>query len=242
MPGRHSALVIGASSGIGLELTRQLAAQDYRLGIAARRKNLLDQQATGLPQICCVRAMDISQPDEALKIFAGMLEEMAPIDHVFLSAGTGYVNPELNQEWEAETIRVNALGFAALAAHSWKFFLQQGHGHLTGITSVAAVRGTPPAPAYNATKSFCSSYLLSLRLRALESKLPIFVTEIRPGFVDTAMMKADRPFWVVTPKVAAHKILAAVARKKSVAYVPRRWFWLAWLLRRLPDRILAQMG
>lgn len=242
MPPQPSAIIIGASSGIGLALTRQLAARNYRLGTAARRKHLLDQHAAELPQIRCVRAMDIAEPAAAVKIFTEMLAELAPVDFVFLCSGTGHVNPDLRWDWEEEAIRVNTLGFAALAGQAWNFFLKQGHGHLTGITSVAAARGLAAAPAYNATKIFCSSYLESVRLRALHSRLPIFVTEIRPGFVDTAMMHAGRAFWVATPELAASQILAAVRRKKPLAYVTRRWFWIACLMRLLPARVLAKMA
>ena len=66
---RPSAIMIGASSGIGLALCRHLAARDYRIGIAARRKSLLDEAAASIPQVCCVSALDLSQPDEALQYF-----------------------------------------------------------------------------------------------------------------------------------------------------------------------------
>src|SRR6185436_6163078 len=192
---RPSAIIIGASSGIGLELCQLLANRGYRIGIAARRKHLLDEQAALFPEVCCVRTMDVSQPAEASQTFESMLQALAPVDFVYLSAGTGHLNPDLKWELEEETIRVNTLGFAALASSAVSFFTKQGHGHLVGITSVAAVRGSPAAPAYGATKAFASQYLESLGLRARRSGLPIFVTEIRPGFVDTAMMKTEKPFW-----------------------------------------------
>jgi short-subunit dehydrogenase len=186
---KPSAIIIGASSGIGLELCRHLAAKGYRIGIAARRKSLLDETAAALPQVCCVSTIDLSKPDEALQYFKIMLEDVAPVDFVYLCAGTGHPNPDLVWKLEDETIRVNALGFAALASSSMSFFLKQGHGHLVGITSVAAVRGSSAAPAYGATKAFESHYLESLQIRARRSGARIFVTEVRPGFVDTAMMK-----------------------------------------------------
>jgi NADP-dependent 3-hydroxy acid dehydrogenase YdfG len=179
---KPSAIIIGASSGIGLELCRHLAAKDYRIGIAARRKSLLDETAASLPQVSCVSKIDLSQPDEALQYFEAILECVAPVDFVYLCAGTGHLNPDLIWKLEEETIRINTLGFAALASRTITFFLKQGHGHLVGITSVAAVRGSSAAPAYGATKAFESHYLESLRIRARRSGTPIFVTEIRPWF------------------------------------------------------------
>jgi short-subunit dehydrogenase len=239
---KPSAIIIGASSGIGPELCRHLAAKDYRIGIGARRKSLLDETAASLPQVSCVSKIDLSQPDEALQYFATILESVAPVDFVYHCAGTGHLNPDLIWKLEEETIRVNTLGFTALASSAMTFFLKQGHGHLVGITSVAAVRGSSAAPAYGATKAFESHYLESLRIRARRSGAPIFVTEIRPGFVDTAMMETDRPFWVSTPALAASQVAAAAEARKSIAYVTRRWRLVAWLLRFLPSMIYARVA
>ena len=237
-----SAIIIGASSGIGLALCQQLAGKDFRLGIAARRQALLDAAAATHPQVSCVRDMDLAQPEEALKCFESMLTALSPVDYVYLCAGTGHLNPQLEWKLEEETIRVNALGFTALASRAMSFFLQQKRGHLVGITSVAAVRGSTAAPAYGATKAFESHYLQSLRLVARRSNLPVYVTEIRPGFVDTAMMKTPHPFWVASPTEAARQIVAAVEARKSLAYVTRRWCAVAWLMKLLPEAVYARLG
>jgi short-subunit dehydrogenase len=90
-------MIIGASSGIGFELCRRPAGRDYRIGIAARRKSLLDKQAASFPQVCCVRHMDVSLPDEALRCFESMLEAVGRVDLVYLCAGTGHLNPNLQR-------------------------------------------------------------------------------------------------------------------------------------------------
>jgi short-subunit dehydrogenase len=185
--------------------------------------------------------MDISQPDDARKIFSEMLTELGRVDFIYLNAGTGYQNPDLHWDLEEETIRVNVLGFAALATAAWEFFLKQGHGHLIGITSVAAMRGSRIAPAYGASKAFDANLLEALRLRAWKAKLPIHVTEIRPGFVDTAMAKSPQRFWVAPTPVAVRQIIRAVENKKSVAYVTRRWRLIACLMKLMPARLFAKL-
>lgn len=237
-----SAIIIGASSGIGLELCRHLAGQGYRLGIAARRKALLDEIAAIIPQVGFVDEMDIALPEEALPRFEAMMMAIAPVDFVFLCAGTGHPNPELKWELEAETVRINALGFAAMASKALSFFLKQGHGHLVGITSVAAARGSGLAPAYGASKAFGSHYLEALRIRARRSGQPIHVTEIRPGFVDTAMLKADRPFWVIPPAEAARRIASVALTRKPLAYVPPRWGMVAFLMTHMPRTLFERLG
>lgn len=236
----RSAIIIGASSGIGLALAHLLASRGLRLGLAARRTALLEQHAAVLPEVTCTQFLDVSEPAPAISTLEDMFRHLAPVDQIYLVAGTGHLNPELQWEPEEETIRVNALGFAALAGCALRLFSQQRHGHLVGISSVAAVRGSAAAPAYSASKAFASSYLEGLRYRARKSGLPIFVTEIRPGFVDTAMLRAPRPFWVVSPAVAAKQIVVAVEARRSVAYVPQRWQAIAWLLKLLPDAVFTK--
>jgi short-subunit dehydrogenase len=237
-----SAIVIGASSGIGLEIARACSRRGLRLGLAARRRALLEEHAKTFPNVAAVRALDASEPEAALRAFDELFQALAPVGRVYLCSGTGHNNPALDWSLEAETIRVNALGFAALAGAAMNRFLAQGHGHLIGITSVAAVRGAASAPAYAASKAFASNYLEGLHHRALRSGRPIFVTEVRPGFVDTAMMKADRPFWVASPETAAAQIIRAAEAGRKRVYVTPRWRLVAWLLSHLPDRMLAKAG
>jgi short-subunit dehydrogenase len=71
-------------------------------------------------------------------------------------------------------------------------FIKNGSGHLVGISSIAALRGDRHAPAYNASKAFESNYLKGIRHLVTKSKLPIAVTEIQAGFVDTPMAKGKK--------------------------------------------------
>jgi short-subunit dehydrogenase len=238
-----TALIIGASSGIGREIATQLAARGFRLGIAARNAKALAELSRILgPDHCVFEPFDIASTEAACGGFHRLCATLSDVDYVYLVAGTGFPNPTLDPALEEETVRVNCLGFAALAAEAMRLFRAQGRGHLVAITSVAAVRPSGQAPAYGASKAFASTYLEALRYWILQNKLPVFLTEIRPGFVDTAMLKAEKPFWVVSPQQAAADILKAVDRKKAMAYVPARWKWVALFLRFLPDGLYAKMG
>ena len=79
-----------------------------------------------------------------------------------------------------------------------------------------------------------STYLDGLRALGKVSDADITVTEIQPGFVDTAMMKAPKPFWPISADEAAQQIQRAVFRRPKHAYVPRRWALVAWILPLLP--------
>jgi short-subunit dehydrogenase len=67
-------------------------------------------------------------------------------------------------------------------------------------------------------------------------RVPIHVTEIRPGFVDTPMTRGQAGmFWVASPEKAALQIINAVQQKRKLVYVTRRWRLIAWLLQSMPD-------
>mgnify|MGYP001469401312 FL=1 len=121
------------------------------------------------------------------------------------------------------------------------YFLQRGSGHLVGISSIAALRGNSDAPAYNASKAFVSNYLEGLRIKAVKSRKPVFVTDILPGFVETRMAQGEGFFWVAKPERAAEQILAAIRAKKRRAFIPRRWRLIAFLMRFMPDFLIEKI-
>lgn len=232
---KPTAVIIGASSGIGKALAIQLHAAGYRVAVAARRLELLEQLNRDLNNSLICKKMDICKPVESQNILAGIAAELGRIDLLVLSSGTGEINQELDWGKEQPTISTNVLGFSAIAVATMNFFLSQGSGHLVGISSIAALRGNAIAPAYNASKAFVSNYLEGLRIKAVKSGKPIFVTDIRPGFVDTPMAQGEGLFWVASPEKAAKQIISAIKRRQKIAYVTRRWGLVAWLLKFMPD-------
>jgi short-subunit dehydrogenase len=207
--------------------------------VAARRIDLLEELSRNVPGIERARAVDVSEPEQAISILRSLLADLDSVDLVVISAGTGFLNPELDWEKEAKTIDVNVTGFAAVAGEAMGHFLEVGRGHLVGITSIAALRGGRLTPAYNASKAFESSYLGALRLKAIRAGVAVTVTEIQPGLVDTAMAQGENLFWLASPEKAARQIMRAIERKKKRAYVTRRWRLIAWFFKLAPDRLFA---
>jgi short-subunit dehydrogenase len=157
-----------------------------------------------------------------------------------ISAGTGFLNPNLSWELEKQTIDVNVSGFTALADAAMQYFMQSGRGHLVGISSLAALRGNRLAPAYNASKAFMSIYLQGLRYKVAGLGLPITITDIQPGFVDTAMAQSPSLFWVASTEKAANQIYTAIHRKRKQATITKRWRLFAWILKLAPDRFFER--
>lgn len=235
------AIIIGASSGIGRELAKVLARDGHTLGLVGRRVELLNALQEELPAPSFVRQIDVSQTSEAMGRLGGLIEDMGGADLIVISAGVGFINTELEWEKEKATIDVNVAGFAAMANVAVGHFIRQSSGHLVGISSIAALRGSGATPAYNASKAFVSNYMEGLRQKVHKLGLPIVVTDVQPGLVDTAMAQGDGLFWVAPPEKAAGQIYEVIKGRRRHAYVTRRWRSIAWLLKVMPGRVHRKM-
>ncbi len=133
-------------------------------------------------------------------------------------------------------------GFSCIVDFSYNYFKKQGFGHFVAISSIAALRGGRDAPAYNASKAFVSNYMEGLRCKARKESKNLTITDIRPGFVDTKMAQGDGLFWVAAPDVAAKQIVGIIKRKKEVGYVTKRWRFIAWLFKIMPNKIYDKLS
>ncbi len=235
------AIVIGASSGIGRELSKILFRNQYAVGIMARRIDLLLELRNEMSNDVLAEKIDVSETDSAKEILTNFIKKMDGVDLLVICAGTGHLNEELDWTLENETIITNVTGFAAIANVAVKHFIKNGSGHLVGISSIAALRGGRESPAYNASKAFESNYLEGLRQKVVKLGLPITITDIKPGFVKTAMAQGDGIFWAADADKAAKKIFNAIKRRKSSAYITRRWRLVAWLIKLLPGFVYERL-
>ena len=231
------AIIIGASSGIGKELTKIFASHGCEVGIAARRTDLLNEIIAEIPTKIYTATIDIKNTDIAIQSLAKLIKDVGDVDIIVISSGVGHMNSSLDWSKEKETIETNVSGFTAMAGVAMHYFIQKRSGHLVGISSVASIRGDNAGPAYSASKAFMSNYLEGLRKKVAKEKIDITITDIQPGFVDTAMSKGDGLFWVASPQKAAKQIYQAIQQKKKKAYITKRWAIIAWLLKIMPDFI-----
>ena len=235
------AIVIGASSGIGRELARLLVANDYFIAIVARRIDLLNELRNELANNVLVKRLDVSNTIDSIGLLSELIEEMGGVDLIVFAAGHGDINDDLEWELEHMSIATNVVGFTAVANVALRHFIKKKSGHLVAISSVAALRGGKASPAYNASKAYISNYLEGLRQKVTYLGLPIIITDIKPGFIDTAMAKGEGLFWVASAKKAATQIYDAIDKKKSQVYVTKRWRLVAWLLRVMPESLYNKL-
>ena len=235
------AIVIGATSGIGRALAERLAAEGYRVGVTGRRKALLEELAASRPGSFCYAAADIMDPAAACAALERLAGELGGMDLCVVSAGTGDLNPGLDYALEEPAIRTNVVGWTAAVDWAYGRFEERGGGHLVVITSVGGLRGGGAAPAYNASKAYQINYMEGLRQKATKSPYSIYTTDIRPGFVDTAMAKGEGLFWVTPVDKAVKQIKKAISKKKKVAFISKRWRYVTILFRLVPSAIYCRM-
>jgi len=217
----------------------------YVVGITGRRLPLLESLAQELctsevNSTCFTAQFDLTNVIETKREFSALLERMKRVDIVIISSGVGSTDTAHLLDDELATIAVNVAGFTTISNLAYHYFCQQGVGHLVGISSVAAIRGGPFA-SYNASKAYMSSYLEGLSCRASLGNPNIVISDIRPGFVDTAMAKGEGLFWVASADTAAQQIYSSILAKHRVAYVTRRWRLVAILLRLLPTILYKKL-
>lgn len=237
----QKAIIIGASSGMGRELAKVMAAHDYVVGVAAPQEELLASLRNEIPSPTYSCVLDVCN-DNARDKLNSLINQMGGVDIIVICAGIGPQNPDLLFSLDKQTIDVDVTGFSAMTTTSMHHFITQKHGHLVVISSIAGIRGNDTAPAYNASKAFISNYLQGLRKKITRENLNIDITDIKPGFVDTVMANTyEKPFWMISAHKAAHYIFCGIIHKKKIVYVAPRWRLVAWALYLAPDWIYNRL-
>jgi len=233
-------IIIGASSGIGWELAVQLAAKGFQLGLMARRTDRLEQLLDSLPGEHFIQSTDVCDPERAQQELTTLIERMGNVELIVVNSGVGRQEKKLDWVVEREMIDVNVRGFAAMSVVAMNYFVERGSGHLVGISSVFSHVTSGLMPTYAASKAFVSSYLNGIRSRAQYSGLPITITTVEPGFIDTPMVQG-RPFWMATVERAVAQMVQAILGKKNHIYITKRWRLVAWMLNITPQWLMRKL-
>lgn len=234
------AIVIGGTSGIGKALAELLLEQNYKVAISGVERDNLDYLKTSYPKNLIVKYIDCSKENCSVEI-NDLVNELGGMDLMIFSAGVGHLNKDIGYTVENKANQVNILGFTEVVDWSYRFFNKQGHGHLVAISSFAGLFGFRTSPAYTSAKGYQINYLEALRQKANHSKLPLFVTDIRPGFVDTDISKELKKFWSTSTENAAKYIYKAILKKKGIAYVTPRWKLMAIVVKLIPEWLRGRL-
>ena len=227
-------VVIGASSGMGMEVAKLLLAEGHTLGVAARREDRLQALKQLAPDRVEVAAIDVTAEDSAGRL-RELIDRLGGMDLYFHASGIGKQNRTLEPEIELNTMDTNAVGFTRMIGEAYRYFAERGEGHIAAITSIAGTKGLGPAPSYSATKAMQNTYLQALEQQANARGLKIRFTDIRPGFVDTDLLKGDFHYpMMLKPEKVARQIVRAIKGKRHIQVIDWRYAILTAFWRRIP--------
>lgn len=243
------AVVVGASSGIGAAIARQLAAEGHAVAVLARNKASLDGLSAEINKAAGeTRALayehDVTNFESISPAFERVLKDLGGIDVFVYCAGVmpAVAIDEFNFTKDYPMIETNLAGAIAWLGHAASLFQRMGDGHLVGISSVAGDRGRVLNPAYNASKAGLDTYLEALRNRL--TRHGVHVLTVKPGFVDTEMLKnsSSPKMLVITPEKTAAGVWKAIRGRKQVVYIPWFWRWIMLAVRMVPSFIFRRLS
>jgi len=239
-------IIIGATSGIGLELAKLFIDQGDRVGATGRRCHLLGDLQKQFPSQVVTECFDVMGDDNLFHL-ESLIEKLNGLDILVYNSGYGEVSASLDWKIDKQTTLTNVNGFVEIVNYTFNYFVKQGTGQIAATSSIAAVRENSQAPAYSASKAYMSIYmaglyLKALRLRKRDPKINIAITCVEPGFVSTKMAKGKGRFWEAPVEKAASQIFTAIQKRKRKAYITHRWTLIAWLLKWMPHFIIKRFA
>lgn len=228
------AIIIGATSGIGYEITRILISQGWKVGIAGRREERLKKIYSEFPEHIVYEQLDVND-ETATNGLETLINKLNGMDLFLLSSGIGYQNMKLDTTIELNTAKTNVEGFVRMTNAAFHYFSKTNKGHMAIISSIAGTKGLGVAPAYSATKCFQNCYLDALEQLAMMKKINLHFTDIRPGFVKTDLLNDGKKYpLLMETHYAANKIVSALNKKKRIAIIDWRYKLLVMGWRLIP--------
>jgi NAD(P)-dependent dehydrogenase (short-subunit alcohol dehydrogenase family) len=242
--------VVGASSGIGAAIARQLGAAGCRVALVARREQELHAVADAInaggeasAPLALPYPHDVTAYAEVPALFQRICRDLGGLDLIVYAAGVmpRIADDEYAFEKDRQILDVNVLGAVAWLNEAAQRFGQTGAGTIVGISSVAGDRGRRGNPVYCTSKAALTTYLEALRNRV--GRAGVAVVTVKPGPVDTPMTRGlDRLPLLISADEAARQTLAAARRRVPTAYVPRTWQPIMFALRQVPSALFRRLN
>lgn len=231
-----TALVTGASSGLGVDFARELAQRGASLVLVARREELLKKLQAELQERHGVSVMvvtlDLGDPAAPQTLFDHLKAHNVPVDILVNNAGFGVYGPELDIPWD-KTRQMLMLDIVALT-HLTKLFaremVRRGAGYILQVASIGAYQPSPTYAAYSAAKSYVRSFSQALNFELRGTG--VSSTAVCPGVTATEFLQVSgqkptayqRLLMMTSAEVAAIGVRAMLKRRYNV--VPGFLNWL----------------
>lgn len=235
-------VIVGATSGIGLEVAKLCIQAGWQIGTAGRREEALEKLRTQAPDLIVTESLDITR-DDAPEHLSRLIDKLGGMDIYLHCSGIGKRNTELHPDIEIDTLRTNGEGFVRMVTAAFGYFRAHGGGHLAVISSIAGTKGLGSAPAYSATKRMQNTYIDALAQLAHMEKLNIRFTDIRPGFVATPLLAGDGhyPMLMQVGKVAA-RIMKVLKRQRRRVVIDRRYAVMVFFWKMIPEWLWERLN
>jgi short-subunit dehydrogenase len=245
---RQRAIIVGASSGIGAALARQLANEGYTLALLARRTDLLstlcDEINASAGKHCALPyTHDVTDYDAVPGLLRKIVADLGGLDLFIYNPGISFPSGMKHYEFEKDrrVTEVNYLGALAWLNPVATMFHGLQAGQIVGISSVAGERGRVGNPSYNASKAALNCYLESLRNRL--TRRGVHVLTVKPGYVQTDMtVGLKKPLFTIPAERAAADICKAIRRRRQVIYTAPIWQLVMFVIRNIPSIIFRRLS
>jgi short-subunit dehydrogenase len=239
-----TALILGATSDMGIAIARKFASENYHIQLAARNTEQLLPFQSDL-QIryntkCTIHAFDALNFDSHRPFYDSLLPK--PDVTVFV---IGYMNDNEKTiaDWKdtQRTIDTNFTGAVSILNIIAEDYMNKKKGTIVGISSVAGNRGRQSNYIYGSAKAAFTAYLSGLRNRLY--KYNVHVVTVLPGFVYTKMTEHLQLPALLTakPEDVANAIYNATTGKKNVIYVKWFWRWIMTIITSVPEFIFKKL-
>lgn len=236
-----TAIIIGATSGIGREVTVRLLEDGWKVGITGRREERLkDIQGKYGEESVSYAIMDVRE-ESATKVLDGLLEKTGAPDLFLHCSGIGNQNLEIDEDIEMNLIRTNCDGMVRMVAHFVNYvkgnpaYDKRHKAHIGVVTSVAGTRGLGVSAAYSASKQMQTTYLQGLSQLSRMQMIPVTFSDIRPGFVATEILDPNQHYpFIMTVEKAGDCILRGLKRRKRIITFDWRFRAMVALWKHIP--------
>ncbi len=243
----RTALITGASAGIGRGLAERLAAKGTTVALVARRQDLLDEIKHGIEgrggRAVCL-AVDVSRPDDVVSVVERAAHDLDGLDLVVANAGIAGAVHSRDITWArvGPLLQLNVMGAIATLCAAIPDMVRRGRGHLCGVSSLAGIRGLPKTAPYSSSKAALSTFLESLYVDFHGTGID--VTDVRPGYIKTDLT-ANRPYempMLMELSEALDVIVAGLEARDPIVAFPTPLASALYATRLLPQRAYGPLA
>jgi short-subunit dehydrogenase len=233
-------VITGASDGIGKAMAKEFARAGARIGLIARRRELLESLAEELRQLgspeVLFKAVDVTDHSAQRAALEDFDQRFGGISHLVLNAGiSGRASPT-EDAWVAAKACLDVNLMAAVNAAEWMKprMVDRRYGTIAGVSSIAAARGLPDSGVYSASKAGLTTYLESLRVDLFP--YGVKVVTIAPGYIRTELTSKNRGYmpFLMDASTAGKRFARGVGFGHKTVIAPMPYRFLVIALRMMP--------